>query len=560
MKMNKLFNVLCLISLLTFSFISCSDDDDNDFFNSVETLPTDIAFLDVNLKGGEISGELTWKKPINTSELSSIVIYASNDGTTKEARIDEVSIDKEKYTVEARNYTKYLLLVPKNKKDVEGSTFAKVEITDETGNNVVTDLTFEDTDYTKDKIAGKLSWTKASGYINLSKLIIYTSEDGTIKKDKLAEVNPDMEEYTIASRDLSKYFIVVATDAANTEVEDFAKIEVKDAYEVSGVYILNSGKMGNNNSNISFYNFLTTEFKTKVFESANGTSLGDTGQDMVVYGSKMYIAVYGSGVIYVTDKQGKKLAAIESVKGDKKQQPRGLTSYEGKVYATLYDGYLAKIDTTKLEIESQVAVGRNPEYVRAANNKLYVANSGGLDYNTPLGYDKTVSVVDVATFRETEKIPVVINPDKMAVDSEGDIYVISNGNYGDIPNTLQRIDASTHKVTNVGNATWMSMNNDKLYIIYSQYDANWNQVVSYHIFDAKTEKMLTDKFITDGTTVNKPFSINADPVYNYIYIGTSDYTNNGDMYIFTSDGKLVKKLDTGGLNPAGAYFASWIIR
>ena len=153
--MNKLFNVLCLISLLTFSFISCSDDDDNDFFNSVETLPTDIAFLDVNLKGGEISGELTWKKPINTSELSSIVIYASNDGTTKEARIDEVSIDKDKYTVEARNYTKYLLLVPKNKKDVEGSTFAKVEITDETGNNVVTDLTFEDTDYTKDKIAGK---------------------------------------------------------------------------------------------------------------------------------------------------------------------------------------------------------------------------------------------------------------------------------------------------------------------------------------------------------------------------------------------------------------------
>lgn len=560
MKMNKLFNVLCLISLLTFSFISCSDDDDNDFFNSVETLPTDIAFLDVNLKGGEISGDLTWKKPINTSELSSIVIYASNDGTTKEARIDEVSIDKEKYTIEARNYTKYLLLVPKNKKDVEGSTFAKVEIKDETGNNVVTDLTFEDTDYTKDKIAGKLSWTKASGHINLSKLIIYTSEDGTIKKDKLAEVNPDIEEYTIASRDLSKYFIVVATDATDTEVEDFAKIEVKDAYEVSGVYILNSGKMGNNNSNISFYNFLTTEFKTKIFESANGTSLGDTGQDMVVYGSKMYIAVYGSGVIYVTDKQGKKLAAIESVKGDKKQQPRGLTSYEGKVYATLYDGYLAKIDTTKLEIESQVAVGRNPEYVRAANNKLYVANSGGLDYNTPLGYDKTVSVVDVATFRETEQIPVVINPDKMAVDSEGDIYVISNGNYSNVPNTLQRIDATTHKVTSVGNATWMSMNNDKLYIIYSQYDANWNQVVSYHVFDAKTEKMLTDKFITDGTPVNKPFSINTDPVNNYIYIGTSDYTNNGDMYIFTTDGKLVKKLDTGGLNPAGAYFASWIIR
>ncbi|WP_156032831.1 YncE family protein [Prevotella sp. 10(H)] len=560
--MSKLFNLFLFIALLAIGFSSCSDDDDDDniFINSAETLPTNIAFEDINLKGGEISGDLTWTKPVNTSELSAIVIYTSNDGTNKETKLKEIPVNDEKYTLTGINYAKYLLLVPKNKNNVEGNTFAKIELKDEVGNNVVTDLSFDDTDYAKGKIGGKLTWTKPTGIVNLSKYIIYTSEDGTTKKDKIAEVDTDIEEYIVESRSMTEFFIVVATDLENKEVEDFAKTEVKDAYEVSGIYILNSGKQGHNNANMSFYDLTAKTLSTKVFEAANGISLGDTGQDIIVYGTKMYIAVYGSGVIFVTDKQGKQLGKIESVKNGKAQQPRGFTTHDGKVYVTYFDGNLAKIDTTKMEIEAQVPVGRNPEYVRVANNNLYVANSGGLDYNNPIGYDKFVSVVDIATFKETTKIPVVINPDKMAVDSEGDIYVISNGDYKTIPNTLQRIDAKTHKVTNVGNATWMNINNDKLYIIYSQYDANWNQVITYSVYDTKTEKIITDKFITDGTVVNKPFSITTDPVNNYVYIGTSDYTNNGDMYIFSAEGKLINKFDTGGISPAGAYYASWIVK
>lgn len=317
----------------------------------------------------------------------------------------------------------------------------------------------------------------------------------------------------------------------------------------TGAYILNSGKSGNNNSNIAYYDYETGEVTYNIFKSLNSKELGDTGQDIITYNNRTYVAVYGSAIIYVLDKEGKILKEIESTKDGQKQQPRNLTAYDGRVYVTYFDGYLAKINPNTLEIEAQVAVGRNPEYVRASKGKLYVANSGGLDYNTAIGYDKTVSVVDVATFTEDKKIEVVLNPDKVVVDSQGDIYVISNGNYGDIPNTLQRIDADTQEVTKIGNATWMTMCNDKLYVIYSQYDANWNQTITYSVYDAKTETKITDSFITDGTIVSKPYSISADPVKNYIYIGTSDYTNNGDIYVFDTDGKLVKKFDSGGLNP-----------
>lgn len=334
--------------------------------------------------------------------------------------------------------------------------------------------------------------------------------------------------------------------------DDFEKPELPAV--ITGVYILNSGSGSTSLANLAYYNPETKAVTTKVFENANGISLGSTGQDIIIYGSKMYIAVYGSGTIFVTDLKGKKIKSIDSEKNGQKQQPRRFTSYNGKVYVTYYDGYLAKIDTTKLEVESQVAVGRNPEYVRVANNNLYVANSGGMDYLNDQ-YDTTVSIVDISTFKESKKVEVVMNPEKIEVDSQGDIYVISNGNYGLITNVLQKIDATTNEVTKIGDATWMSMNNDKLYFIYSQYGKD---DITYGVYDAKTEKIITKNFITDGTEVKKPYCINTDPINNNVYIGTSDYKSNGDMYIFSPEGKLIDKFDTGGVNPMGAYFVTGI--
>lgn len=134
----------------------------------------------------------------------------------------------------------------------------------------------------------------------------------------------------------------------------------------------------------------------------------------------MYIAVYGSSIIEVTDLSGKSIKQIKS-SGDA-LLPRFFTANEGKVYVSLYDGYVARLDTASLEIEQKVKVGRNPEQLVVANNKLYVANSGGLDYNTPVGYDKTVSVIDLASFQETKKIEVVTNPVNLVTDSQGDVY------------------------------------------------------------------------------------------------------------------------------------------
>lgn len=313
------------------------------------------------------------------------------------------------------------------------------------------------------------------------------------------------------------------------------------------IYVLSSGNYGSNNTVLSMYNVKDGTVTRDIFEVQNGRRLGDTGQDLIVYGSKIYIAVFGESTIEVTDLEAKSVKQI-STEG----QPRYFAAYEGKVYVTYYNGYVARIDTVSLDVEGKVRVGRNPEQLTIANKKLYAANSGGLDYNTEVGYDKTVSVIDIASFTETKKIEVVINPCDITSDNSGNVYLISKGNYGDIPNTLQKIDSKTDEVSVMDdlNGTFFAILDNTLYTVHSQYDATGAQIASFYSYDVVNRKVLSDNFI--GTTeISQPYTITADKTFGNIYIATSDYVNDGDVYVFDSAEKFVTKFEAG-LNPMKA--------
>ncbi|GHS91773.1 hypothetical protein FACS1894203_3130 [Bacteroidia bacterium] len=324
-----------------------------------------------------------------------------------------------------------------------------------------------------------------------------------------------------------------------------------------GAYILNSGVQTGNDSEISYYDFATQNVKNNVYFTQNSTLLGDTGNDFLICGSKTYCAVTVSGKIAVMDKNGKLIKNIQSEKNGKFQEPRNLTAFEGKIYVTFKDGYVACIDTASLTIEKQVKVGEYPEQLAVANRKLYVANSGG--FNFP-DYDKTVSVISIDNFSVLKTLEVVPNPVKVQIDAQGDVYVASFNSY-EANGALQRIDSKTDAVTKIDGfssiADFSQVCNDKIYIIQTQYDENWDAIVSYSVFDTKNEKVLTEQFITDGTMLTSPGCINVEPVSGNVYIGDSPtFTGNGDIYIFSPDGKLVKKFDSGAKNPVKVCFVT----
>ena len=307
------------------------------------------------------------------------------------------------------------------------------------------------------------------------------------------------------------------------------------------LYVLNNGKYGSNNATLTLYDVEKGTAMQCFFEAQNGRRLGDTGQDVMVYGSKLYIAMFGESTIEVTDLQAKSIKQIKT-----EGQPRYFAAYGGKVYVTYFNGFVARIDTASLTVDVKTPVGRNPEQIVVASGKLFVANSGGLDFNTETGYDKTVSVIDIATFTETRKIEVVANPSDVIFDKNSHIYVVSNGNYMDIPNVLQKINVNTGEVSVVSavQATYMATVGTKLYTIHSQYDADWNQVISFYSYDMGSNTRLSENFI-GSAKVDFPYKISSDEESGEIYITSSDWINDGDVYIFNKSNQFIGKFEAG---------------
>ena len=200
-----------------------------------------------------------------------------------------------------------------------------------------------------------------------------------------------------------------------------------------------------NNSTLSCIDFDSRTITSNYFDSINGRGLGDTANDMKLYGSKIWIVVNVSSQVEVVDARSgismRRISFFTSL--GEARQPRYIAFHQNKAYVCSFDGTVARIDTSSLAIEAVTTCGRNPDGIAVANGKLYVSNSGGLDIPN---YDNTVSVIDLNTFTETKKITVGMNPYKMEADSQGDVYVVSRGNNANIKANWCRIDSKTDEV------------------------------------------------------------------------------------------------------------------
>ena len=331
--------------------------------------------------------------------------------------------------------------------------------------------------------------------------------------------------------------------------------------ETTGFYILNRGNYNANNATISYYDMDAGKLTPNYYQALNGKALGSDAEQMFVYGSKIYVSVTSSNRLVVLDKSGKEIKELNP-KNDANEpvNPRCFTALDGKVYVSyFYGSSIGVLDTTSLEIEKVIPLGmatstdkegnevqssRYPEQLTAANGKVYVALS---EY----GNGKTVGVIDPATAKLEKEIEVVINPTNLTSSSQGDVYVISMGNYGDIKNTLQRINASGN-VSVIGNGSKMALVNDKLYVAFAQYgDPN----PSFTKYNALTGTVEIQNLITDGTTFSNPNSIDVDPVSGNIYISDAPNGETGTMYVFTPDGKKDgEPFDTGGYDTQKVCF------
>ena len=339
--------------------------------------------------------------------------------------------------------------------------------------------------------------------------------------------------------------------------------------KIRGFYLVNEGNMGSNKCSIDYFDYFTGLYARNFYAERNPTvikELGDVGNDIGIYGSKLYVVVNCSHKVEVMDaKSGVRIGQIDI------PNCRYVRFYRGHAYVSSYvgpvlidpdapKGAVYKVDTLSLKVIDKVTVGYQPEEMEVIDDYMYVANSGG--YRAP-DYDNTVSVIQMVDFKQVEKIAVGINLHRLKKDRYDKLWVTSRGDYQSIPSRLYVMEKKTGynrmivaDTLNVACSN-MAFRGDSLYF----YATEWNNftasnTITYGIIDVTTKKLVSTNFITDGTEKNItiPYGIAIHPETGDIFVtDAKNYVSSGTLYCFDCHGRRKWSVRTGDI-PAHIAF------
>ncbi|HTC00496.1 MAG TPA: DUF5074 domain-containing protein [Ferruginibacter sp.] len=321
----------------------------------------------------------------------------------------------------------------------------------------------------------------------------------------------------------------------------------------SGVYVLDQGNIGHNNTTFTYYDFGTTVATTDYYKDVNNFSLGDAGSDFIVYGGKIYIVMNGSGNVTVANAVTAKLIdTISFIISGVNKQPENIVGYGTHVFVSSTDGTVAVIDTTTLAITKEITVGTNPAQMIVSGGNLYVSNTGAISYN----YDSTLSVISLSTLTETTRIRVGLNPGPIAADSSGNLYVACAGDYVSNPPLLTKVNTANNIVSFSADTAVQSIRyyNNLLYVT----PAYGTTAASVRTLNTTNFSTVSASFITDGTVIVSPYGLDIDPTTGNVYVDDAiDYVSSGKVFCFDQTGK--KKFSfsvTPGISPSKVVLIS----
>ena len=351
------------------------------------------------------------------------------------------------------------------------------------------------------------------------------------------------------------------TDDATSSSDDPKKPSTGDGF----MYVLCEGNMGSNKCQLDLLNTASFEYTQDIYPIANPSvvkELGDVGNDIKIYGSKLWIVVNCSNKVEVCD-------AHTCVRKGQVNIPncRYVTFHDKYAYVSSYVGPVQvdanaqigrvyKVDTLTLEIVGQVEVGYQPEELAVIGNKLYVANSGG--YRVP-NYDKTVSIINLDTFTEEQQVDVAINLHRLQTDKYGQVWVSSRGDYNAVPSRLfwmtdgivgGSVDVPVSSMCIVG---------DSLYYIGTTWsNQTQSNTVKMGIVNVRTHEVIdTDIFNSDeARSMTLPYGIIVHPEAKDFYLmDAKNYVSSGSLLHFFADGTFDRKWTTGDI-PSRAVFVT----
>ncbi len=311
-----------------------------------------------------------------------------------------------------------------------------------------------------------------------------------------------------------------------------------DSLSLSRLYLLNEGNMGSNKASLDAFDFMSGTYTRSYWKFQNPTSsqsLGDVGNDIIRYGSHLWLAINCSNLIEITDLDAHHVSSVEV------PNCRFLASHDGYVYCTSYAGPVSfeidkaqyglvyKIDTLNYSVVATCQVGYQPDGIAILNDTIYVANSGGyLGASSADLYENTISVIPISSFSVSETISVAPNLNLIqSHDPSQSLFVNSRGDYAGSPSALYHItkNNSTYDIQLVAeHCSNFSVSDSLVFIINS---------------DSKSSCQVYDIYQKKSDTVSLPFNMQCPygicklPHTDIVCLtDAKDYVSPGTLYMY----------------------------
>ena len=311
-----------------------------------------------------------------------------------------------------------------------------------------------------------------------------------------------------------------------------------------GVFVLNEGTFTYANSSLTFYDNAADTVGNNIFYKANMAPIGDIAQSLCLHDNSLFIVVNNSGYVYKVDaKTVKYQAKLDNLNSPRFMIPVG----DGKAYISdLERTGLWVVDINEMKVTGFVETGNTTDRMIRIGDKLFVCNWS--NYYLPETSNETVQVIDIASDSYIADIKVSKEPNSMVLDSAGMLWVLCSGGYsGEKEPALYRIDPATCSVVDVfmfdtqyyPSSLAIDNTGNILYFLNGGYGTL--DLYSMSIND----KTLPDTpFITAGS--RNFYNVAVSPENGDIYvIDVKNYTQNGEVFRYTSDGNLITSFTAG---------------
>lgn len=342
-------------------------------------------------------------------------------------------------------------------------------------------------------------------------------------------------------------------------LRDFERLNTEQS---SGVFVLSEGNFMYSNASLSYYKPDSNTVLNDVFYNTNALPLGDVAQSMTIHDSLAYIILNNSGKIYIINKNTfKYVAKITGL-----SSPRYIhlvndaKAYISDMYAkaiTIVDPMTNSIiGTINLNNHNPDIEQHSSEQMIGYNDKVYVAC---------WSYDDKILVINSDTDMVEDSIKVGKQPNSMVLDKNNQLWVLSDGgfpgsSFGQEKASLSQIDLFTNTIIQTftfddidASPSDLQINNsgDSLFFIYG----NWGTGLSNAgVFTMNVNDTELPQTATIPQQEGMFYALGLDKNNSNIYVSNAkDYSQNGEVYRFSSSGILIDAFPVG-INPGSFCF------